>query len=45
MEKVAKNAVESTFRLTYCKCKIRFLSRNKGIKWYYGRCMIKYRYK
>ncbi|MFB0637106.1 hypothetical protein ACEPP6_17835 [Bacillus rugosus] len=43
MEKVAKNAVESTFCLQIAKCKKRFLSRNKGIKWYCGRCMIKYK--
>ncbi|MDR4434865.1 hypothetical protein [Bacillus tequilensis] len=34
MGKVAKNAVDSTFRLHIAKCKIRIIPRNKGIKWY-----------
>ncbi|MEC1254985.1 hypothetical protein [Bacillus subtilis] len=42
-EKVAKNAVESTFRFDITKCKTRYLTRNKGIKWYIGNCMIKYK--
>ncbi|AUS13031.1 hypothetical protein Q5O02_16470 [Bacillus stercoris] len=41
MEKVAKNAVESTFRFEMTKCKTRYLFRNKGIKWYNDHYMIK----
>jgi len=42
MEIVAKNAVESTFCFDITKCKTRYLSRNKGIKWYADHYMIKY---